>query len=912
MIRRSVLLSGVLLAALVVPPYAIGPVVAGPTAPGRADAGPLAADPGPAAVDGGGTGRFVLTATNRGSSYAPTFTGNGYLGVRVPPDGQGYAGGSVPSQSEVAGFYARPPGRDEIQQRASVPTWSTLRFAAGGQTFSLDSGSVTGWRQQIDLHTGVITTSARWKAPNGRVTDLRYDVFTDRARPYVAAVRLQVTPQWNGDASVTDLIDGKPATLTTGLHKGWNLSDHQVWETVRTVGTGLVGGLASRVAVQPASAAVGDRAVARSAPQSVGQRLGLAVHRGHTYTVTKYVGVVTSQVTRDPSSYAREQADVAASLDYSALLGENTDSWSRLWSGRIDIRGTEQLATEVNASQFYLWSNTRKGVDWSISPAGLSSNGYAGHIFWDAETWMYPSLLAQHPELAAGANAYRYQRLKEAEAHARDTGYTGARYPWESALDGTEQIPPPVSVNSEGLYEQHITSDIALAQWQYYLVTGDRGWLRSRGWPVLSQAAMFWASRVVKGPDGGYHIRHVTGPDEENPNVNDEVYTNVAAATALRDATLAARVLGEHAPAAWERIADGLVVGFDPGRGLHPEFTGYRGQPVKQADVTMLQYPWRLKMPSKVAARDLGYYVPRTDPHGPSMTDAISTIDTAALGSAGCASYVYTQRSVDPFMRDVFDQFSETSLGGAFTFTTGIGGFLQEFLYGYSGLRWDNQAVQLDPSLTSQLEGVTLHDLQWRGRVFTIAVGPKTTRVALQSGAPLPVDVRGDLHSVPVGSPLAVPTRRPDLTPTADLARCRPASASSAQSLGPPLAAVDGSKATFWQPEKLPATLTVPLSSTQRINQVVLRWGQRWAPPPASGQPPPAHPVVTLRASSYDVLASVDGHIWKTVARVRGRTTGRHDIIGLPTTTARYVKLRIYQGTYHSPPKLQELSVSGP
>ncbi len=56
--------------------------------------------------------------------------------------------------------------------------------------------------------------------------------------------------------------------------------------------------------------------------------------------------------------------------------------------------------------------------------------------------------------------------------HAQATGYAGARFPWESALDGTEQIPPPVSVNSEGLYEQHITADIALAQWQYYLATG--------------------------------------------------------------------------------------------------------------------------------------------------------------------------------------------------------------------------------------------------------------------------------------------------------------------------------------------------------------------------------------------------------------------------------------------------------
>ncbi len=92
---------------------------------------------------------------------------------------------------------------------------------------------------------------------------------------------------------------------------------------------------------------------------------------------------------------------------------------------------------------------------------------------------MYPSLLAQHPDARRrdGRLSLRSARTA-AEQHATATGFAGARFPWESALDGTEQIPPPVSVNSEGLYEQHITADIALAQWQYYLATGDR-----RGWP---------------------------------------------------------------------------------------------------------------------------------------------------------------------------------------------------------------------------------------------------------------------------------------------------------------------------------------------------------------------------------------------------------------------------------------------
>src|SRR5262249_29121650 len=156
------------------------------------------------------------------------------------------------------------------------------------------------------------------------------------------------------------------------------------------------------------------------------------------------------------SGAARQASADAAHRGYDAFGAENARAWDTLWRNRIDVLGNKELATRVNASQFYLWSSTRAGTDWSVSPAGLSSNGYGGHIFWDAETWMFPALLAQHPEVAAGMNNYRFDRLRAAETHAAETGFTGARFPWESALDGTEQIPPPVEVNSEGLYEQHI------------------------------------------------------------------------------------------------------------------------------------------------------------------------------------------------------------------------------------------------------------------------------------------------------------------------------------------------------------------------------------------------------------------------------------------------------------------------
>ena len=54
----------------------------------------------------------------------------------------------------------------------------------------------------------------------------------------------------------------------------------------------------------------------------------------------------------------------------------------------------------IRSSLYNLWSSIRGGTDDSISPVGLSSDNYAGLIFWDAETWMYPSLLLMHPDIA--------------------------------------------------------------------------------------------------------------------------------------------------------------------------------------------------------------------------------------------------------------------------------------------------------------------------------------------------------------------------------------------------------------------------------------------------------------------------------------------------------------------------------
>src|SRR5690606_29463874 len=109
-----------------------------------------------------------------------------------------------------------------------------------------------------------------------------------------------------------------------------------------------------------------------------------------------------------------------------------------------------------------------------------------GHSFWDSEVFMLPFFIYTMPEVARGLLEYRYKTLDGARKKARDNGYAGAQYPWESALTGEEETPVWGAVDIvtgeatkiwSGFIEQHITCDITYAVWQYYQITGDQAFM---------------------------------------------------------------------------------------------------------------------------------------------------------------------------------------------------------------------------------------------------------------------------------------------------------------------------------------------------------------------------------------------------------------------------------------------------
>jgi trehalose/maltose hydrolase-like predicted phosphorylase len=820
--------------------------------------------------EGPGWTLSTTTFDNRYTRHA--YVGNGYLSQRVPPAGTGYMATGEKTGwplytprydgAFVGGLYGLDPSLLDADGRArtinaAIPTWSTLNVTVGSETYSstTPAGRISNFRQELFLGCGLLRTSLTWTTANGRATDLVYEVLADRADQHVGAVHLTMTPRWNGRTTVTDMIDGAGARrlVPTGGGPVSGAPDTVVVGfSTQVIGT--QGTVASRL-VAPGGASNLTRSLSKASQSlSATDALSFNVRGGESYELTKYVGVDTALTTADHRASAVAAAQTAAGKGWSTLYNAHADAWGDLWRSDIAVSGEPELQDWIRSNLYALWSSIRAGSDNSIAPAGLSSDNYAGLIFWDAETWMYPSLLAMHPDVAESVIELRSKTLPEARQNAAELDYAGTLYPWNGAGTGdlaTEchSVDPPHCET-----QIHLQGDIALATWQYYLATGDAAWLRAH-WPILRGVAEFWASKAEANGDGTWSIDNVAGPDEYSNGVRDGVFTNAGASLGLRNATRAAQILGEPAPAQWSTIAGNLRMPFDETNQVFSQYDGYQGTLIKQADTVLLIYPLEWPMSTEVAANTLDYYAERSDPDGPAMTDAMHAVDSAQIGAPGCATNTYLNRAIKPFVRDPFAQYveargdkagSQDPLAGspALNFTTGSGGFAQVFLYGLTGFRWRAEHAQLDPMLPPQLSGgVTLRGLKWRGRTFDIRIGATMTTVTLRAGATMPVRSRGVDYSLGSGGSLSLATRRPDLAPTSNLARCRLATATSEEPGMYAEAAVDGSAATVWAADTATGSATVDLGRRAKVRTIAVHWTD------------------TLPASS-SIETSLDGSTW--------------------------------------------------
>ena len=441
------------------------------------------------------------------------------------------------------------------------------------------------------------------------------------------------------------------------------------------------------------------------------------IKAGETYHFSIAGSSITSAQHDDPLNEAERLTIFAKLQGRERLLLFHNNAWDDLWKSDILIDGDAQTQQDVHSMLYHLYSFVREGTSLSPSPMGLSGVGYNGHVFWDADLWMYPALLVLHPELGKTFVEYRYERLEAAKRNAFSHGFKGAMYPWESAGTGVEET--PVWALS-GPFEHHITACVGLAAWNYYCVTQDKAWLKEKGWPVLSATADFWASRVERNGPGHYEIKNVVAADEWAENVDNNAFTNAAAKSTLRNAAEAAKILGLPANPDWLVVADNIPL-LKFADGVTKEYEAYDGKGIKQADVNLLAYPLKEVSDPKQIRKDLEYYESRVPNEGtPAMTQAVFALLYARLGDGEKALHFFKDAYI-PNLNPPFRVIAETKGGTNPYFATGAGGILQSLLMGFGGLEITPKGiVQVKSKLPANWKGLTITGVGIEKKIYSV------------------------------------------------------------------------------------------------------------------------------------------------------------------------------------------------
>ena len=709
---------------------------------------------------------FTLSATAQDfGNYFPSYLANGYFSTMTA------ARGTEGNLAYMVAFmdYAK----DDESRPAAIPGWSEIDYSTGDSAAGhfwmnqvpINPAQFQDYRQTLDMKEATLTTSYRY-VDHKRSTQIKVTTFVSQAATHLAATRVSLTPDFDGTVELSfalnlwapheprlplakltgdqmqeavaannmQLVAIPPATPDRAAV--WYHGDTHVLAAdgdVRTLTLALDGraeqglSMAEAAAVQlPDGVEPSDVALYKS-EYRLALNLKIKVQKDKTYTFTKFVAASREGWGGDAKADVA-LATSARSGGFDALLDQHRAAWRELWRSDIAIDGDAQAQTVVHSDLYYLLATSTADTRWPMGACGLTP-GYTGHAFWDSDTWIFPALLLLHPERAKSLAMFRAHTLPAAQARAKARGLKGAMYPWEADPEnGTEQIPFFAHVLSER--EIHVNADIAIAQWQYWLATHDRTWLKSSGWPVIRNVADFWASRATwNAQQQRYEIVHVTSVAESYNDVPNDTFTNVSAQKVLDLAATAAALVGERPDPHWAEVASKLYIPFSQAEQRHLDFdASVPREPLEGSTLGLLSYPsLDLRMSDKVRRNDFDYIMISVrqghhEPHGMSLAPA--SIAAAAAGDTASAVAWLQRNFTSGLIKPPFNVRTETATNNTGYFVTASGGFLQNLLYGFTGLRVAEKGLveAYSPILPAEWKSITLKDITIRGEHYDFVI----------------------------------------------------------------------------------------------------------------------------------------------------------------------------------------------
>jgi trehalose/maltose hydrolase-like predicted phosphorylase len=684
--------------------------------------------------------------------------GNGFVGVRGTLDEYGRA---EKTACIPTGLYDQQPGK--WREPVNIPNPLSVRISVGGKVLHAVDTETERHVQRLDFRRGV---SSRETVFLPDAADPRTSIavcserFASIKHANLLCSRCSITASRDIDVEVVAGVDGDVWDIN-GPHLASYRAEcsDDACGLFSTTLEKKIPVVSAAVILDEGGAPVSEES---EAPAYKRRRYSLKAGQPVAFVVFGYVGYGGDE--------PRSLAEVCSRLEpwiargYAALLSQHEERWSELWTASdVTIRGDAPAQHALRYSLYHLLAIApyhTKGA--SIPARGLSGQVYKGAIFWDTELFMFPFFLHTNPAIARTLLEYRVSGLPGAKDKARQYGYDGAFYAWESQEGGHDAC---THFNVTNVFtgrptrtffrdkQIHISGDIPLAFREYCRATRDLSLLLDGGAEVIYECARFLLSWSYFSPTKQrYELLDVTGPDEYHERVNNNYYTNVLSARTLETALWAYATLEVSHPEEHKKILErtkfdeirpsirdmaeklyvpepdpetGLIPQFDRyftledisladlnGRKKHPNeyLGGGEGlavwtQVIKQADVVLTLSTFADRYSTDIKRDNWKYYEPRTE-HGSSLSACSYAIVAAEIGEMAFAYEYFLKTATIDITGKSKQYVGDLFIGG--THPAANGGAWLSVIKGFCGLLLTGDGVAITPRLPTHWEKVVV------------------------------------------------------------------------------------------------------------------------------------------------------------------------------------------------------------
>ena len=673
----------------------------------------------------------------------------------------------------IPGVFGQHPALN--RQMVNLPCPLGIRLFCGGELMEIERSRVREHVRRLDLRNAVLTRELVWEPLSGGVLRISFERFVSALRPQLILQKVRIVADRSLELILEAEIDAD--VRTSGYdhytHTGISQKGEAILVEV-TLDTGIQVSVASRV-VAPGE---DSRPEVVLSTRNAAFRQHLALEAGKEVIVEKRSALSTS---RDLPVYgdAIKVLQEVQGLTWEALREEHAREWENRWmQSDVSVEGNLDDQLALRASIYHLLRCHVPGdCRVAIDAKGYAGDAYFGRFFWDTEMYLLPFYLYTAPAKARSLVEFRLHTLEGARQNAADSGYPGARYPWESDDLGRENCPCWQYRD----HEVHVTADVVYAWAHYDRMVPEEKFL-SRAACALVETARYWMARMdYRDRESFPSLLGVMGPNEYVPLASNNAYTNFLVKFVLR---LAAGDLGEKGGAsAAEREAFGTAASTlpiprskeTPGLILESEFFEslappafdefwkdrsqgyygqasqeriYRSQNLKQADVIMLMMLFPQHFSDEEVREAWNYYLPRTT-HDSSLSAGAHAVVACRLG-LDAEAYAFWETSCSIDLKGGSSQ-------GIHSACCGMNWQVAVFGFGGVASGMNSELLKISPRLPATWISLRF-PLVWKSIPVVVDISHTATRLENRGDREIQAQISGELISLSPGESRTVST----------------------------------------------------------------------------------------------------------------------------------------------------------